>query len=153
MKNTNDNGFMVESLNPDFDLKELLVNELIEISKRAKYDNNRTKIKKKPLDKSILKAMKSIEDNSMDITENYSCAPILGLSLADEYGENARDCFHKICKNNKQYSVDQCNKEYSNYLNVESILMEMVPFYYLLAESFADEINTLINEKSKTSKL
>lgn len=147
MKNINDNDFMFEPLNPDFDLKEFLVNELIKIGQRAKYVDSRTKIKEKPLDKSFLKAIKSIEDESMDITQNYTCAPIIGLSLAGEYGENARGYFHKICKNNIEYNADTCNKEYSKYLKVEYEFMAMVPFYYLLAEGFCEKLRTLISEK------
>lgn len=137
----------------DIYLKELFIKQLVEISLEVKYSERRSKKKKKRITKSLLKSIRLIEENSLDITHNYTCVPFLGLTLADEYGENARGCFHKICKNNKQYNLDTCDKEYSNYLKVESKLMGMVPFYYLLTESYVDELNTLINENSKTSKL
>jgi len=152
MKNIKQNDFMFEHLNPDFDIKDYQINELVKISQRIKYTGNRIKKNDKHLDKSFLKAIKSIEDESMDITQNYTCAPIIGLSLADEYGENAREYFHILCKFNKQYNTVKCDKEYSKYLKAESEFMSMVPFYYLYAEGIIDEFNTLINKKSKASK-
>jgi hypothetical protein len=149
MNNNEVNGFIFENLYPDYDLKEFLINELVTISQRDKYIDIITKIKENPLDKSFLKAINYIEDKSMDITQNYTCAPIIGISLANEYGENARGCFHKICKNNTKYNADTCDKEYSKYLKVDSVLTEMVPFYYLYAEGIIDELNTLINEREK----
>lgn len=154
MKNSIDiNEFKFDPLNPDFDLKEGLIYTFVKISQRVKYTGNGIKINEKSLDKSFLETIKNIEDESMDITLDYTCAPIIGLSLAGEYGENARECFHKICKINKEYNVDTCDKEYFKYLKNDSEIISMDFFYLLLAFSLSEKLKTLINKKSKEKKL
>jgi hypothetical protein len=153
MKNSIDiNEFTFDPLNPDFDLKEELINELVKISKRVKYSEISVKKNDNHLDKPFVQTIKDIAKFSMDITYNYTCAPIIGLSIAGKYGENARESFHKICKINEKYNFDWCDNMYSNCLknNSETILIK--PFYLLTVYSLYEKMDTLINEKSKEKK-
>jgi hypothetical protein len=152
MENYKQSDFMFDDLFLDFDSEDFHIKWLIKMSSNVKYFDKRAKKEEKLLDESFLKAIKYIEDKSMDITQMYTCAPAIGLSLAIEYGENARDCFHKICKNNIEYNVDKCNKEYSKYLKADSKLVSMVLFYCLYAVGAADELKAVINKMSKVPK-
>lgn len=153
MKNSIDiNEVKNDLFNPDFYLREGLINELVKISQRVKYTGSGIKKNEKPFDKYFLEKIKYIVDKSMDITLDYTCAPIIGLSLAGEYGENARECYHKVCKFNKEYNIEKCDKEFSKYLKNDSEIISMKPFYLLFTYSLSEKLKTLINKKSKEKK-
>lgn len=137
----------------DIYLKELFIKQLVEISQEVKYSDRRLKRKEKPITKSFLETIKLIEDNSLDITQNYICEPIIGLSLAGEYGENARDCFHKICKANQEYNYDTCNKAYTKYLknNDPIVCTDFISIF--ICEASLERLKTLINKKEKTNNI
>jgi hypothetical protein len=153
MKNSIDiNEFKDNSLNPDFDLKEELINVMLNISQRIKYSESIIMKKMKPLDNSTLKTIKFIEDNSIDITLDYNCAPIIGLALAGEYGENSREYYHKVCKFNKQYNVENCDQEFSKYLKNASEIISMDLFRLLTLYGLSGLLNIVISQKRKEKK-
>lgn len=153
MKNSTDiNEYKNDPFSPDFDLKEGLIKELVKISQRVKFSENSIKKNEKHLDSSFLKTIKIIEDKSMDITLDYNCAPIIGLSLAGEYGENARECYHKVCKFSKEYSIEKCDKEFSKYLKNDSEFISMDLFNLLTVFGLMELNHALIIEKSKEKK-
>ncbi|WP_165732383.1 hypothetical protein [Polaribacter sp. 20A6] len=149
MKNREEGDFVL----PDFTSKEYFIKEFLKFSENATYTKARKKIIEEPFGSFFLGAMKRIEAKSMDITQDYTCIPIIGLSLSYEYGEKARVYFHKICKQNIKYNIDVCNREYSKYLKNESILLGMLPVYFLYAEKIREELGALIEEKENASKL
>ena len=136
MKNYKESGFKFDDLFLDFESEDFHIKVLIKISNNVKYVNLRTKRVEKFLDRSFLKHLKFIEDQSNDITQDYTCASIIGLSLANEYGENARQGFHIICKNNAKYNAETCDKNYTKYLLSEPTGLGMLPVYFLYAETF-----------------
>lgn len=153
MKNSIDNNeFTFGPLNPDFDLKEGLINELVKISQRVKYSESSIKINGEHVDSSFLETIKFIEDKSMDITLDYNCAPIIGLALAGEYGENARESYHKVCKFNKEYNFEKCDNEFSKYLKNDSEFISMDLFHLLTLYGICELTNILINKKRKEKK-
>jgi hypothetical protein len=135
----------------DIYLKDAFIKQLVKISQEVKYSDWRLERKEKPLTKLFLGNIRLIEDNSLDITQDYICEPIIGLSLAGEYGENARDCFHKICKANKAYNYETCNKAYTKYLknNTPIISVYFISIFVLeaISESFKNLIYKKENEK------
>ncbi|MEZ7500810.1 hypothetical protein QO200_19010 [Flavobacterium sp. Arc3] len=153
MKNSIDiNEFKYNSLNSNSDLKEELIYVMVKISQRIKYSETSISKNEKHLDNSFLKTINFIEEKSMDITLDYHCVPIIGLALAGEYGENARECYHKICKVNKQYNVENCDNEFSKHLKNASEIISMDLFHLLTLYGIIELTNILITKKRKEKK-
>lgn len=146
------NEFKDNSLNPDSDLKEELIYVMVKISQRIKYSETSIFKNEKSLDSSFLEAINLIEENSMDITLDYNCAPIIGLALAGEYGENARESYHKVCKFNKQYNVENCDQEFSKYLKNAPEIISMDLFRLLTLYELSGLLNIVISQKRKEKK-
>ena len=53
-----------------------------------------------------------IEDNEIDITSEYQDWIKIGFALADEFGEQGREYFHRISSLNSRYEFDECAEQY-----------------------------------------
>lgn len=136
----------------DIYLKDAFIKQLVQTSQEVKYSDIRLKKDEKPLTKSFLQIMKYIEKDSLDITQNYICEPIIGLALAYEFGENARECFHKICKVNNAYNFDTCNNSYSKYLKNNTTFIPNVCIYFFVAEAISESLKNLIYKKENEKR-
>ncbi|MBN2747844.1 MAG: PriCT-2 domain-containing protein, partial [Bacteroidales bacterium] len=53
-----------------------------------------------------------IEASQTDITASYSDWRDIGFALADEFGENGRNYFHRISRFYPDYSQSTCDKQF-----------------------------------------
>ena len=85
------------------------VNRPIPKANIAPYNNEKAK-------ESVENLLDSLELLGIDITENYDDWLKIGFGIANEFGENGRDYFHRISQFNPEYDVDEANKKYSSCL-------------------------------------
>ena len=108
---------------------EFTIDYLVEMGLGFKRDDNGIiQKRKKSITKNFRDVVREIENYSMDIAPDYNCRLVAGLAIASEYGEKARNLYHRICKINENYEKELCNKEFSKYLqnNTSFFLINIV---------------------------
>lgn len=60
--------------------------------------------------------VRQLEDNSIDLTSAYTDWRDIGFALADAFGEEGRDFYHRISRVYKGYSEAECNRQFDNCL-------------------------------------
>jgi hypothetical protein len=82
-----------------------------------------------------------IESHKIDITNDYQSEWLkLGFALANEFGENGRDFFHRISIFSKKYSFNMTNKQYSECLKSRKNGITIRSFFGI-AKKYAIDIN------------
>lgn len=67
-------------------------------------------------DKSITEMLDYINNNKLDITNNYQRWLSITAAIANTYGEEGRDLYHSICKYHKAYNTYECDDKYNDLL-------------------------------------
>jgi hypothetical protein len=60
--------------------------------------------------------IQQIESRRIDLTTTYSDWIKIGFALADQFGEQGREYFHRISQMHSNYSREECDRQYTNCL-------------------------------------
>ncbi len=69
------------------------------------------------LEKDIQKVVEQIEAAHIDLTGDYESWRNIGFALCDALGESGRGYFHRLSRFNPDYSLENCNEQYTKCLN------------------------------------
>lgn len=94
-----------------------------------------------------------IENNCIDITENYEVWRNLGFAIADEYGETGRNYYHRISCFHSAYNEVECDKQYSSCLNAGGTGIGIGTFYYQAYKHNIAPVKTKKFQNRETKKL
>lgn len=77
--------------------------------------------------------IKAIEQQKIDITNNYNDWFSIGCAIANTFGDKGRNYFHKVSKFHAKYSETETNEQYSACLkNSKSNGYSLGTFFYLV---------------------
>lgn len=79
-----------------------------------------------------------LEQNSIDLTEDYYDWLAIGMALAHEMGEPGREYFHRVSRVFGKYTIGECNKKYDNYLRTSDGRTTIGTFFYLAKKAGID---------------
>jgi predicted P-loop ATPase len=79
-----------------------------------------------------------IENNKIDITNNYKDWLKIGLAIADALAENGSTYFHSISKFSDKYDYAECEKHYNYCLNSKNSGVTIKTFFYFAKENGID---------------
>lgn len=74
--------------------------------------------------------IQQIESKQIDITNAYSDWRDIGFALADAFGEDGRDYFHRVSKFYADYSVNTCNQQFDNCLKANGQGITLKTFFF-----------------------
>ena len=110
------------------------------------------RLRNKSISKSFRDVVREIEKYSMDLVPDYNHRVVIGLAIASEYGAKARNLYHRICKINKNYDKELCNKEFSKYLQNNTLVFSIDIIHTLFSSTYAEAIRSFNNHNKKSSK-
>jgi len=91
-----------------------------------------------------------IENTSTDITNSYANWRNIGFAIAEEFGENGRDYFHRISKFHSAYNSIKCDKQYTHCLQANGSGITIATFYHFAHQNNIDLSNkTTQNREEK----
>lgn len=74
--------------------------------------------------------IQQIESKQIDITNAYSDWRDIGFALADAFGEDGRDYFHRVSKFYADYSVNTCNQQFDKCLKANGQGITLKTFFF-----------------------
>jgi predicted P-loop ATPase len=74
--------------------------------------------------------LEQIERRALDLTSDYDTWFKMGFALVAEYGENAREYFHRLSQYHPKYRPDECDKTFSYLLRYGARQITIKTFYY-----------------------
>lgn len=78
----------------------------------------------------IEEIIQQIESKQIDITNAYSDWRDIGFALADAFGEDGRDYFHRVSKFYADYSVNTCNQQFDKCLKANGQGITLKTFFF-----------------------
>ena len=75
--------------------------------------------------------LSQIESNQTDITGTYEEWVKIGFALADCFGENGRDYFHRVSQFHPEYNIEKCNYQFDKCLNANGSGVKINTFFYM----------------------
>ena len=78
----------------------------------------------------------------IDITQGYDNWLRLGFALADGIGEEGRQIFHDLSRQNADYNHEECDKQFSNCLKSHGQGITIASFYKMAQDAGVDILNT-----------
>ena len=64
----------------------------------------------------VEQCIREIENRKIDIAPDYETYMKIGYAFANEFGEQGRDLFHKVCTPSDKYIFDETERDYSKFL-------------------------------------
>lgn len=107
---------------------DLLIND--EGKSVKKYND----IKGDVLKKEAERAVKFLEDNTINITDGYENWFTVAMALATSLKEDGRDLFHRISALSPQYDSVLCGQKYDNCLNSGTGSITIGSFFHMLKD-------------------
>lgn len=74
--------------------------------------------------------IQQIEEKQIDLASAYSDWRNIGFALADEFGEEGRDYFHRISQFYSDYSPPECNRQFDACLSSKGQGVSLKTFFY-----------------------
>lgn len=108
--------------------------------------------KKKSIPENFRELVREIEKYSMDLVPDYNHRVVISLAIASEYGEKARNLYHRICKINENYDKELCSKEFSKYLQSNTLVFSIDIVHTLFSIGYAEAMRSFNNQNKKSSK-
>lgn len=125
----------------DFDIKEWLpLKSTIAPKPQQKPIPQPTTAHRKQ--KTFDEIVNEIQIRQIDITGNYDQWRKIGFGIASEFGISGRACFHQISRFHSEYKEDECDKQYSAFLNHSGHGATLKSFFH-----FAKEAGIEINHR------
>ncbi|PWK19631.1 DUF3987 domain-containing protein [Xanthomarina spongicola] len=100
----------------------------------------------------IEKYILEIEAKGIDLTSGYVNWRNIGFAIADEYGENGREYFHRISKQHTEYDAKECDKQFTNCLKANGSGVTMSTFYYFANQAGVNLKNSEILNNDNNTK-
>ncbi|NQU88181.1 MAG: PriCT-2 domain-containing protein [Mariniphaga sp.] len=75
--------------------------------------------------------VRRIESYQLDLTLNYQDWLTIGFALADYFGENGRNYFHRLSRFYPGYDFNNCNRQYDKCLSGRRSGVTIKTFFYL----------------------
>ncbi|MBK6978380.1 MAG: PriCT-2 domain-containing protein [Cytophagaceae bacterium] len=75
--------------------------------------------------------IQKIEESRIDLTANYQDWRNIGFAIADEFGENGRDFFHRIGTFYADYSTADSDKQFDACLKANGSGINLSTLFYL----------------------
>lgn len=129
-----------EEAESNFEVKE---EKVIEKTKNGnKYEYEFTSLEK------VSYLVEKLEQCNIDITSGVTDWFKMGLSLANEFGEQGRSLFHRICRSHPDYEYKESDKEFSRCLSKQSKGSVTIGSFYSYCEDYGVSIDwkELINQ-------
>ncbi|MEQ8477611.1 DUF3987 domain-containing protein [Fulvivirga sp.] len=83
----------------------------------------------------VLGLIEAIELSRADLTSSYEDWRNIGFALADEFGENGRELFHRVSSFYPDYSQTICNKQFDNCLKANGSGVNVNTLFYLAKQA------------------
>lgn len=100
----------------------------------------------------IEKYILEIEAKGIDITSGYANWRNIGFAIADEYGENGREYFHRISKQHSEYDAKECDKQFTSCQRANGSGVTMSTFYYFANQAGVNLKNSEILNNDNNTK-
>ena len=78
----------------------------------------------------VEKIIQQIEEKHIDLASAYSDWRNIGFALADEFGDEGRDYFHRISQFYSDYSPAECNRQFDACLSSKGQGVSLKTFFY-----------------------
>ena len=88
--------------------------------------------------------VKRVEEQQTDLTSTYENWRNIGFALAEEFGENGRELFHRLSRYHPTYNESECNSQYAGCLKSNGNGISLKSLFYL-AKSAGIEISREIS--------
>lgn len=99
--------------------------------KRSMGENQTTMIPTNDQQTDVNQLIELLEASSTDLTSSYEDWRNIGFALADTFGEDGRDMFHRISRFHADYDFNECETQYSNCLKSSGSGVNINTLFYL----------------------
>ena len=79
----------------------------------------------------VVQLIEQIEQNRADLTSSYEEWRNIGFALADEFGENGRELYHRVSQFHPDYSQPECDKQFDNCMKANGSGVNISTLFYL----------------------
>lgn len=79
----------------------------------------------------VLQLIEQIESSRTDLTTSYDEWRNIGFALADEFGENGRELYHRISQFHPEYDFKECDRQFDNCLKSNGSGINISTLFYL----------------------
>jgi hypothetical protein len=86
----------------------------------------------------VVQLIEQIESRRTDLTASYEEWRNIGFALADEFGENGRELFHRISQFHPEYDFKECDKQFDNCLKSNGSGVNISTLFYLAKNANVD---------------
>lgn len=100
----------------------------------------------------VLDVARRITERGIDITHGYDNWLRLGFALADGLGEEGRAVYHELSRQNTSYSIEECDRQFSNCLSSHGKGVTIATFFKMAQDAGVEVLNTFNRENQKISK-
>ena len=83
----------------------------------------------------VVQLIEQIELNRADLTTSYEEWRNIGFALADEFGENGRELYHRVSRFHPDYSLSECDKQFDNCMKANGSGVNISTLFYLAKNS------------------
>ncbi len=90
--------------------------------------------------------LEQIERRGLDLTSSYEDWFKLGFALISEYGEGARNYFHRLSQFHPQYTPDRCDRTFSYLIRYGARQITIKTFYWHAKQNGLDTMTPLTKE-------
>ena len=79
----------------------------------------------------VVHLIEQIELNRADLTSSYEEWRNIGFALADEFGENGRELYHRMSQFHPEYEHKECDKQFNNCMKANGTGVNISTMFYL----------------------
>ena len=79
----------------------------------------------------VVQLIEQIELNRTDLTSSYEEWRNIGFALADEFGENGRELYHRMSQFHAEYAHQDCDKQFDNCMKANGSGVNISTLFYL----------------------
>lgn len=79
----------------------------------------------------VVQLIEQIELNRADLTSSYEEWRNIGFALADEFGENGRELYHRMSQFHAEYAHPDCDKQFDNCMKANGSGVNISTLFYL----------------------
>lgn len=79
----------------------------------------------------VVQLIEQIEISRADLTASYEEWRNIGFALADEFGENGRELYHRLSQFHPDYSQPECDKQFDNCMKANGSGVNISTLFYL----------------------
>lgn len=83
----------------------------------------------------IEEIIQQIEIAGIDLAPDYHEYLNIAFAFADEYGEQGRSYFHRVCRQSHKYTVEDADKKYTEAIKSKNGSVHIATFYHYLKAS------------------